>query len=765
MAALGVPAPDPAARARELADAAAGRGSTVARAAAHRGGEPDRRRRGGAADASTRWPGRAHLVGITGAPGAGKSTLVSALIAEVRARGRTVGVIAVDPSSPITGGALLGDRVRMQAYASDRDVFIRSMASRGHAGGLASTSAAAAAVLDACGFDLVLLETVGTGQSEVEVAAAADTTVVLEAPEMGDEVQAIKAGLLEVADIVVVNKGDRPGAQRTASQLRAMLVAVARVGAADAAATARETRPHRAPWLQRPSRRRDRRRARTPPPEAARGPRHDRDHRGGDPRAPRLARPASRRRARVVRGGVAAGSRGGAGLGDPGRPDPGGARRAGAPRRDRGGPPCRRRPRPRSLRRRGPAPREPAPVTGASGSALPGRRSPQTSACSRPPSWRSPHRSSASSSRAACSCPRLRASRRARSAATPSRSGLVVGSFSVSSLLLRPFAGRWADRRGRRIMLIAGAVLQVAAAAGHLVADSIALLVMMRLLLGASEAVFFVGGMAAATDLAPERRRGEAISLISTSLYLGVAIGPILAEWLYGTSGYAAIWIVATAISIAAVVLSWFARRPCPRPRDELPDAEGGLLHRRGIVPGLLVLCGAWGMGAYFAFLPLLGDDLGLDGVGGYLAAFALVVIGLRIFGARLPDRFGAARLSGTALVLSASGMAIAGFFPSEIGLWVATFVFATGVAFTFPAIVALSVIGVPPAERGAVVGTTSLFLDVAFGLSPALLGLLAGPAGYPATFLVSGVIAAVGAAWLLLRGGSLAQAAGVAPA
>jgi LAO/AO transport system kinase len=177
--------------------------------------------------------GRAHLVGITGPPGAGKSTLVSALIAEVRSHGRAVGVIAVDPSSPITGGALLGDRVRMQAYSSDPDVFIRSMAARGHAGGLASTSTAAAAVLDAAGFDLILLETVGTGQSEVEVAAAADTTVVLEAPEMGDEVQAIKAGLLEVADIVVVNKGDRPGAQRTASQLRAMLVAVSRVASSD----------------------------------------------------------------------------------------------------------------------------------------------------------------------------------------------------------------------------------------------------------------------------------------------------------------------------------------------------------------------------------------------------------------------------------------------------------------------------------------------------------------------------------------------------
>jgi GTPase len=175
--------------------------------------------------------GKAHTVGITGPPGAGKSTLVAAIIGELRTAGRAVAVIAVDPSSPITGGALLGDRVRMQLYAEDPDVFIRSMAARGHAGGLASTSGAAAALLDAVGFDTVLVETVGTGQSEVEVAAAADTTVVLEAPEMGDEVQAIKAGLLEVADIVVVNKADRPGAQRTAAQLRAKLDAVPSVGA------------------------------------------------------------------------------------------------------------------------------------------------------------------------------------------------------------------------------------------------------------------------------------------------------------------------------------------------------------------------------------------------------------------------------------------------------------------------------------------------------------------------------------------------------
>src|SRR4051794_19639472 len=215
---------DPAARGVELADAAvAGDRRALARVLTAVENRTD------VAEAAMRrlYPqaGRAHLVGITGPPGSGKSTLVAALIAEIRAGGGSVAVVAVDPSSPITGGALLGDRVRMQAYAGDDGVFIRSMASRGHAGGLASTSTAAAAVLDAAGFDRILIETVGTGQSEVEVAAAADTTVVLEAPEMGDEVQAIKAGLLEVADLVVVNKGDKPGAQRTAAQLRAMLVA------------------------------------------------------------------------------------------------------------------------------------------------------------------------------------------------------------------------------------------------------------------------------------------------------------------------------------------------------------------------------------------------------------------------------------------------------------------------------------------------------------------------------------------------------------
>ncbi|MGN6332518.1 MAG: methylmalonyl Co-A mutase-associated GTPase MeaB [Motilibacteraceae bacterium] len=164
--------------------------------------------------------GNAYVVGLTGAPGVGKSTSTSALVTEFRKRGLRVGVLAVDPSSPFSGGALLGDRVRMQEHATDRDVYIRSMASRGHLGGLAWATPQALRVLDAAGCDVVLVETVGVGQSEVEVAGLADTTVVLLAPGMGDGIQAAKAGILEVGDVYVVNKADRDGADATARELR-----------------------------------------------------------------------------------------------------------------------------------------------------------------------------------------------------------------------------------------------------------------------------------------------------------------------------------------------------------------------------------------------------------------------------------------------------------------------------------------------------------------------------------------------------------------
>ncbi len=167
--------------------------------------------------------GNARIIGITGAPGTGKSTLVNEWVKVIRAEGEPVAILAIDPSSPITGGAIMGDRVRMQEHAGDAGVYIRSMASRGKLGGLANATRDAIRVLDAAGFPYILLETVGTGQSEVDVAQLAHTTIVVEAPGLGDEVQAIKAGLLEIADIVVLNKADRPGAAQTLRSLQQML--------------------------------------------------------------------------------------------------------------------------------------------------------------------------------------------------------------------------------------------------------------------------------------------------------------------------------------------------------------------------------------------------------------------------------------------------------------------------------------------------------------------------------------------------------------
>lgn len=167
--------------------------------------------------------GQAHIIGITGSPGVGKSTSTNALVGAFRKQGKRIGILAVDPSSPFSGGALLGDRVRMQDHALDPDVYIRSMASRGHLGGLSWTTPQALRVLDAAGCEVILVETVGVGQSEVEIAGLADTTIVLLAPGMGDGIQAAKAGILEIGDIFVVNKADRDGADATVRDIRHMI--------------------------------------------------------------------------------------------------------------------------------------------------------------------------------------------------------------------------------------------------------------------------------------------------------------------------------------------------------------------------------------------------------------------------------------------------------------------------------------------------------------------------------------------------------------
>jgi predicted MFS family arabinose efflux permease len=347
--------------------------------------------------------------------------------------------------------------------------------------------------------------------------------------------------------------------------------------------------------------------------------------------------------------------------------------------------------------------------------------------------------------------------------------GISIASFSIAALILRPIVGWSSDRFGRRPLLVGGSVITVFALGLHLLATDLAVFIAARSLLGAGEGFFFVAALAAGSDLAPPARRGEAISFLSLSLYLGIAIGPPIGEALASMSAgsYDTVWLGAAAVTVLAVVLAWLTPESAPAAlAHDGPAARGPLIHPAGLFPGLVVLMGLWGMAGFFTFLPLHARAIGMDGAGAPLVLYAMVVVVLRVVGARWPDRYGAARVSGAAMVVSAVGLAVIGLAPTGEGLMIGTFVFATGVAFTMPALLSLAVSRVAPTERGTVVGTVTLFLDVAFGIAPVVLGLIANRAGYEPTFLFSAVLAGLASALLVLRRRSLEQApAPVSPA
>jgi MFS family permease len=336
--------------------------------------------------------------------------------------------------------------------------------------------------------------------------------------------------------------------------------------------------------------------------------------------------------------------------------------------------------------------------------------------------------------------------------------GVAIGSFSVASLLLRPIVGWSSDRFGRRPLLVGGALITVAALVLHVLATDLVVFTAARCLLGAGEGFFFVAVLAAGSDIAPEARRGEALSFLSLSLYLGLAIGPPVAELLFAAGSYNAVWLASAGVAAVAIVLSLFVPESAPAvlDRDGERRPRAPLIHPAGIFPGVVVFLGLWGMAAFLTFVPLYTPEAGLDGAGLPLTTYALIVVGLRVVGARWPDRFGAARLSGAALILSAVGLAIIGLVPTPFGLLAGTATFASGVAFTMPALLTLAVSRVPPEERGTVVGTTTVFLDLVFGFAPVVLGLVADRGGYGATFLVSAGFALLASAMLVLRRASL---------
>ncbi|HSJ20259.1 MAG TPA: MFS transporter [Nocardioidaceae bacterium] len=333
--------------------------------------------------------------------------------------------------------------------------------------------------------------------------------------------------------------------------------------------------------------------------------------------------------------------------------------------------------------------------------------------------------------------------------------GLAMGSFSVTTLLLRPWAGRWVDRHGRRLLLVGGAAAFAVVTVGHLVVDSLPALVALRLLLGAAEAMYFVAGFAALADLAPPQRAGEALSLNSLALYVGIAVGPLLGQALLRWRGFDAAWIGAVALAVLATALA--TRVPETRgPVDG--DAPTPLLHRAAVVPGVALFCGVAATSGFLAFAVLHAQAVGIERWSGVLLVFGGTVVVCRVALARLPDRAGPARLAAAALAVCAMGLMVVGAFETPVGLVVGTVVLALGVAFVTPAVFATVFNTVPAAERGSAAATTSVFIDLGLSGGPILLGVMAATTSLPTSFLLAAVLPAAGSLLLVGKAGRRAQ-------
>ena len=323
--------------------------------------------------------------------------------------------------------------------------------------------------------------------------------------------------------------------------------------------------------------------------------------------------------------------------------------------------------------------------------------------------------------------------------------GLAFGAFSVTALVLRPFAGREADRGGRRPLLIGGAVGAAAVILLHALTTDLAALVVLRLALGVAEACFFVAGFAALADLAPPGRSGEALSINSLALYLGLALGPVLGEGLLELGGFPLAWLGGSGLALAAVVAAIVLPETAPPSAADAPPSPW--LHRAAIGPSLALFAGVATMSGFLLLGATHAGELGLEAWSLAFLTFGGTVVGCRLAFARLPDRVPPLRLAGLALIGCAAGSALYAAAGDLTTLFAATVVLGVGVAFLTPAVFAAIFAVVEPAERGSAAGTASAFIDLAFGLGPIVLGSVASAAGASAAFAVGAVVALAGAA------------------
>ena len=327
---------------------------------------------------------------------------------------------------------------------------------------------------------------------------------------------------------------------------------------------------------------------------------------------------------------------------------------------------------------------------------------------------------------------------------------LAIGAVSPMILLSQPLAGRIGDRKGRRILVVAGALIAAASVAAYSFAGSLELLIAFRLFTGLGEAMVLVGAATIVTDLAPENRRGEALSLYSLGLWGGLALGPIIGELVLGTDRFTEVWLLAAGFCIVSAAIGTLLPETTPERAVGEAAARTTIIHPAAVGPGLVLALTVFGFAGLGTFAALYARELGMDGAGAVFLVFSMVVVATRIVARQAPDRLGAKRASGAALLLISAGLLTIGFWSTPAGLYAGTVVLAFGQALAFPALMTLAVNGAPATERSSVVGTFTAFTELGFAVGALALGAVASAVGYDGVFVVCAIGPLLGALLLV---------------
>lgn len=338
--------------------------------------------------------------------------------------------------------------------------------------------------------------------------------------------------------------------------------------------------------------------------------------------------------------------------------------------------------------------------------------------------------------------------------------GAVIGAFALTAVLLRPVSGRASDRKGRRVLIIFGGISVGLSILAYSFSESLPLLIFWRLVTGVGEAFFYVGAAAVINDLAPDERRGEALSYFSLALFGGLAIGPITGESILNASGYEWVWVFAGVSALFSGVVGFFV--PETRP-PHAGETKGKIVHKAALLPGTVLATNIWALATFSSFMVLHALDIGMGGARYVFALNSAVIIAIRLFGARLPDALGPKKAGSSALISIMVGMLVMGLWGDPAGLYVGTLIYSIGHALAFPALMTLAINSAPASERGAVIGTFTAFFDLSFGIGAVSAGAIADAVGYRGAFVAAAAVALGGLVLLLGAARSSARRAAVA--